>query len=170
MGIEVVDLIPLPKDHEFLDEIQEVGYLQALNIVRFRSPIGKFWSRYGFVILAINNTNGSSWTEYFETVESAVEWLRSPRTDPLLLNHGDWVIYTNGGRKEVGLVKRVNEARPPECCPTSYFVWYHEGDTAACTPASTLQRIESPDPFTNVVNNAYAIESLKTRKETMDEV
>lgn len=153
------------KDHDFLDQIEEIGYLQAIQIVRSRSPIGKFWAQYGLVILAVNNTTGAAWVEYFEDVDTATHWLKSPWIDPLKLEPGEWVIYTNGSRKEIGLVKRVNDARPPECCPASYIVWYHDGDTAACTPASTLQRIESPNQFYNLVNNAYAIPSLIERRK-----
>ena len=156
---------PERKDHEFMDRIEEVGHLQAKQIIRSRRPLGKFWAKSGYMILAINNTTGNAWLEYFETVEAAESWLNASRMDPLQLNPGDWVIYTNGSRKEIGLVKRVNESRPPECCP-SYFVWYHEGDTAACTPTSTLQRIDSPASFQDLVDNAYAISSLvEKRKE-----
>jgi hypothetical protein len=157
------------EDHKFLDDILEVGYLQATQIIRSRSPVGKFWAQYGFVILAVNNTTGAAWIEYFESVEDAEKWLRFPWTDPLHLKPGDWVIYTNGARKEIGVVKRLNESRGSECigCP-SYFVWYHEGDTASCTPSSTLQSIDHPKRFESLVNNAYAIPSLiEKRKEIL---
>ena len=153
------------KDHAFLDQIQEVGYLQIVQIINVRQPLGKYWARYGLIIVAVDNTTGDAWTENFGTVEEAMIWLNDPWSDPLDLLPGDWVIYTNGARKEVGVVKRKNAARPPECCPTSYFVWYHEGDTAACTPASTLQRIDSPGSFINIVKNAYAIPELTKKRE-----
>jgi len=63
---------------------------------------------------------------------------------------GEPVIYQNGDKFELGIVKRLAN-RPDE-----YFIWYHMGDTAACTNARNLHKI----------TNAYAfkIERLKTEE------
>ena len=47
---------------------------------------------------------------------------------------GDYVIYQNGDRYELGLIKRM---RPDG----GAFVYYHEGDTAAGTPKECLHEI-----------------------------
>ena len=48
---------------------------------------------------------------------------------------GEVILYTNGDQKELGVVKRVG------ILPDTYFVWYHRGDTAACTHASNMSKI-----------------------------
>lgn len=51
-----------------------------------------------------------------------------------MMQAGDYVIYQNGDRFELGLVKRL---RPDG----GAFVYYHEGDTAAGTPKECLHEI-----------------------------
>lgn len=50
-------------------------------------------------------------------------------------------IYVNGnadsGRFEIGKVKRKVVNR------NAYYCWYHEGDTAACTPAECMHKLEN---------------------------
>lgn len=49
-------------------------------------------------------------------------------------NVGEAVLYQNGDRFELGVVKKV-------CENDEYFIWYHTGDTAARTHASHLHKI-----------------------------
>ena len=48
---------------------------------------------------------------------------------------GEVVIYQNGDRFELGIIK--NKAYRED----EYFIWYHMGDTAACTHARNLHKI-----------------------------
>lgn len=50
---------------------------------------------------------------------------------------GEYFIYVNGdinGRYELGKVKRQRDE-------TTYFCYYHEGDTAAATPVSCMHKL-----------------------------
>lgn len=65
---------------------------------------------------------------------------------------GDWVVYapTHDGsisKVEIGVVKRLHELGD------FAFVWYHSGDTAACTNMRDLIKLE----------NAYSISALMKR-------
>lgn len=53
---------------------------------------------------------------------------------------GEYIIYVNGDRYEIGKVKRITE--------TGAFVWYNEGETAAKTPFDCMHKLI----------NAYCIE------------
>lgn len=46
---------------------------------------------------------------------------------------GDLIIYRNGNRYEIGLIKRITD--------DGAFVWYHEGDTAAKTSFEDMHKI-----------------------------
>ena len=46
---------------------------------------------------------------------------------------GDYIIYQNGDRYEIGKIKRIT--------PDGAFVWYHDGDTAAKTPLVCMRKI-----------------------------
>ena len=46
---------------------------------------------------------------------------------------GEYIIYRNGDRYEIGKIKRVTE--------DGAFVYYSEGDTAAKTPFSLMHKI-----------------------------
>ena len=46
------------------------------------------------------------------------------------------VIYINGSKAELGIVKRV-------CGDDNYFIYYHTGDTAARTHASHLMKVSN---------------------------
>lgn len=46
---------------------------------------------------------------------------------------GEYIIYNNGDRFEIGKIKRV--------VSDGAFVWYHEGDTAAKTPFDCMHKI-----------------------------
>lgn len=45
--------------------------------------------------------------------------------------HGDWVVYENGGKREIGRVAEVRGG--------SAFVCYSHSCTAACTPVAFLR-------------------------------
>ena len=61
------------------------------------------------------------------------------------------VLYQNGDRFELGVVKRLAYK------PDQYFIWYHTGDTAACTHARNLHKI----------TNSYAFE---IRRKNWEEI
>jgi len=46
---------------------------------------------------------------------------------------GDYIIYQNGDRYEIGKIKRI--------VPDGAFVWYHNGETAAKTPFEQMHKI-----------------------------
>jgi len=48
---------------------------------------------------------------------------------------GEVVLYQNGDKFELGVVKRLGNM------PDTYFVWYHMGDTTACTHVRNLHKI-----------------------------
>ena len=48
-------------------------------------------------------------------------------------NEGDYIIYQNGDRYEIGKIKRI--------VPDGAFVWYHNGETAAKTPFDRMHKI-----------------------------
>ena len=56
---------------------------------------------------------------------------------------GEYIIYVNGDRYEIGKIKRITE--------TGAFVWYHEGETAAKTPCDCMHKLI----------NAYCIEQTQ---------
>jgi len=48
-------------------------------------------------------------------------------------NEGDYIIYQNGDRYEIGKIKRIVD--------DGAFVWYHSGETAAKTPFERMHKI-----------------------------
>ncbi len=46
---------------------------------------------------------------------------------------GEYIIYRNGERYELGKIKRITE--------DGAFVWYHDGETAAKTPFDCMYKI-----------------------------
>ena len=46
---------------------------------------------------------------------------------------GEYIIYQNGDRYELGKIKRITN--------DGAFVYYHEGDTAAKTPFACMHKI-----------------------------
>lgn len=48
-------------------------------------------------------------------------------------NEGDYIIYQNGDRYEIGKIKRI--------VPDGAFVWYHNGETALKTPFERMHKI-----------------------------
>lgn len=75
----------------------------------------------------------------------------------MLVKAGQLVEYDTGYTREIGKVKRINPRDK-----TSAFVWYHSGDTAACTLMEYLRPIDEQyarahrDEF----DNAYALEDI----------
>ena len=66
--------------------------------------------------------------------------------DKTLFTVGEIVIYQNGDRFELGIVKSVCE-RKTDDWEQDYFVNYHTGDTAARTGESNLHKIENRYAF-----------------------
>lgn len=64
-------------------------------------------------------------------------------------NPGEVVIYQNGDSFELGVIKCVRIINDRIC----YFVWYHTGDTAACTHERNLHKI--------INSYAFKIERIK---------
>lgn len=48
-------------------------------------------------------------------------------------NEGDYIIYQNGDRYEIGKIKRIVD--------DGAFVWYHDGETASKTPFERMHKI-----------------------------
>lgn len=48
---------------------------------------------------------------------------------------GEYIIYKNGDRYEIGKIKRIVR--------DGAFVWYHSGDTAAKTPFDCMHKLEN---------------------------
>lgn len=48
---------------------------------------------------------------------------------------GDYIIYVNGDRYEIGQIKRIVD--------NGAFVWYSSGDTAAKTPFDKMHKLEN---------------------------
>lgn len=46
---------------------------------------------------------------------------------------GEYIIYQNGERFEIGKIKRITN--------DGAFVWYHEGETAAKTPFDCMHKL-----------------------------
>lgn len=66
---------------------------------------------------------------------------------------GDYIIYTNGARYELGLVKRVNG-------DGSAFVYYHDGDTASKTPRDCMHQL--------VNQHSIAVTTLGAQQRRLD--
>lgn len=75
---------------------------------------------------------------------------------------GQLVIYDPGHTCEIGKVKRLN----PNKIGTA-FVWYHMGDTAACTDVRDLYPIDErfARKHKDLFKNAYALEDIINKKE-----
>ena len=50
-------------------------------------------------------------------------------------NEGDYIIYQNGDRYEIGKIKSIT--------PDGAFVWYHDGETASKTPFDRMHKISN---------------------------
>lgn len=74
-----------------------------------------------------------------------------------MIEAGQLVIYNPGYKQEIGRVKRLNPYDDSEA-----FVWYSEGDTAACTNIEHL--IPTNESYAREYacdfENAYALESI----------
>ena len=70
---------------------------------------------------------------------------------------GQLVIYDPGYKKELGKVKCMNPRKKDTA-----FVWYHEGDTAACTDMKYLYPIDEryAREYACDFDNAYALEAI----------
>lgn len=70
---------------------------------------------------------------------------------------GQLDIYDPGYKQELGKVKRVNPRKKDTA-----FVWYHEGDTAACTDMKHLYPIDEEYAREHACDfdNAYALEAI----------
>lgn len=49
--------------------------------------------------------------------------------------NGEYFIYVNGDKYELGKVKRPNNSGD------GYFCWYHEGETCANTPVDCMHKL-----------------------------
>lgn len=63
-------------EHDYLDEIREIGALEADLIIATQRPIGKYWTEVGpNRYVAIDNSTGDAWTEEFTDKELMIRWL-----------------------------------------------------------------------------------------------
>lgn len=79
---------------------------------------------------------------------------------------GQLVMYDPGYKAEIGKVKRIN---PHD--PKSVFVWYHLGDTAACTNMRDLYPIDErfARNHKDLFENAYALDDIINKKIKSDD-
>ena len=75
-------------------------------------------------------------------------------------NKGEVVLYQNGERFELGVVKEVINKEDVCLRPAGYAyrVWYHTGDTTALTDESLLHKVE----------NAYAFNVIRKSADNKD--
>ena len=74
---------------------------------------------------------------------------------------GQLVMYDPGYKCEVGKVKRINPYFEDKA-----FVWYHTGDTAACTNMDDLYPIDErfAREHADLFENKYALEEIIKKK------
>lgn len=74
---------------------------------------------------------------------------------------GQLVLYDPGYKWDLGKVKRLNPYDE-----TKAFVWYHTGDTAACTNMEDLYPIDEKFArnHADMFDNKYAIEEIIKKK------
>ena len=86
-----------------------------------------------------------------ETYKRFQRSTRTPTIEP-----GTLVAYDPGYKVELGKVKRLNSDG------TKAFVWYHSGDTAACTRLEDLYPVEQGFVIQHrdMFENAYAIDDI----------
>ena len=93
-----------------------------------------------------------------ELLEAATEEaMEEPPMEYPKYEVGDPVIYVNGTKVELGIVKKV-------CGDDEYFVNYHTGDTAARTHARHLVKVSNRYAYHIVRLDPYGNE----RKETQE--
>ena len=113
----------------FLEKFRQ-GTIIAKDVVEKRCiELGNVITRYTEMRLAINK-------EWIDEYNELVKFLsRHSFDEPIKYEPSEVVLYQNGDKFELGVVKhRANQ-------PDEYFVWYHTGDTAACTHARNLHKI-----------------------------
>lgn len=69
--------IPQDKHISPMDEIHEIGQLEASKIIETRQPLGKFWLMEGTKYVGIDNSDGDAWTEEFDDKEIMMAWLNN---------------------------------------------------------------------------------------------
>lgn len=63
-------------EHEYFDEIHEIGALEADLIIGTQRPYGKYWTEVGpNKYVAIDNSTGDAWTEEFTDKDTMMGWL-----------------------------------------------------------------------------------------------
>ena len=68
--------MPKQKPDLSLFEIHEVGALELVLIIEFRTPLGKYWTEVTpGQFVAVDNATGDVWTEPFDEKELAIDWL-----------------------------------------------------------------------------------------------
>ncbi len=58
-----------------MDEPKEITAKEALEIIRTRNPIGRFWQKDGELYIGIDNTTGDAWVEEVNALKSCLAWL-----------------------------------------------------------------------------------------------
>ena len=62
-----------------MDDIYEVGILEAHLISKHKSPLGRYWTQKDMKFVAIDNTKGQALTKEFDDKEEMLEWLKGER-------------------------------------------------------------------------------------------
>lgn len=70
--------------------------------------------------------------------------------------NGEYFVYVNGEKYELGKVKRPNNDG------TGYFCWYHEGSTCANTPTENMHKLINAYV---IREDGFGIADLKEREE-----
>lgn len=75
----------------------------------------------------------------------------------MMIEAGQLVIYDPGYKQEIGRVKRLNPRKKGTA-----FVWYDEGDTAACTNMDHLYPVDERYAREHACDfeNAYALSAI----------
>ena len=62
-----------------MDDIYEVGILEAHLISKHKSPLGRYWTQKDMKYVAIDNTKGQALTKEFDDKDEMLEWLNGER-------------------------------------------------------------------------------------------
>lgn len=53
----------------------EISSFEATEIIKSKSPIGKFYRKENNLFIGIDNETGDAWVEEFQTLENCFSWL-----------------------------------------------------------------------------------------------
>lgn len=62
-----------------MDDIYEVGILEAHLISKHKSPLCRYWTQKDMKYVAIDNTKGQALTKEFDGKDEMLKWLKGER-------------------------------------------------------------------------------------------